>query len=118
MTDDTDDNKAAFHWELLKLLLQVAWADGQIKPSERRIILGLAGRLGASPEQIDELKLHLDGTTTLPAPNFDLLRSRGEEVMEAAEQLVIANDVYDDEENALLAQLHTIFRRSIRPPSA
>jgi hypothetical protein len=114
----SDDSKAVFYWELLKLLLQVAWADGAVKPPERRIILGLGKRFQLSGEQLAELEVHLNGGTLLPAPNFDLLRSRSEEVLLAAEQIVLLDDDIDDEENALLVELHAMFGNTGRPPTS
>ena len=107
---DQDDERAAFHWELLKLLLQVAWADDVVHPAERYVVLHFALRFGVSDEQIAELERHLDGSApvSLPPPNFALLRRRKEEAMDAAQQLVIADDEIRDAENELLAELHVL----------
>ena len=32
-------------------LLQIAWADGQIEPSEKQLLLTMMGRLGLSPSE-------------------------------------------------------------------
>jgi hypothetical protein len=95
----------AFHWELMKLLLQVAWADDEVVESEHRIVLGLGERLGLSSERMAELTEHLTTGKSLPPPDLGVLRARKHDALHAAEQLVLADDEISDEENLLLAEL-------------
>jgi uncharacterized tellurite resistance protein B-like protein len=105
---DPEAEKAGFRWELMKLLLQVAWADDRIADQERRILTGLAGRLSLGPERTEALEHCLEQGTPLPAPDMALLRSRRAEVIEAAEQLVMVDGEIDDDENRMLVELHAL----------
>lgn len=98
-------NTEAFHWELLKLMLQVAWADDVIQPEEERIILGMAKRLSLDDSQIAEITTHLRGEAPLPPPNMQILRERKDEVIQVAEQLVLSDNDIAEEENEVLTQI-------------
>jgi uncharacterized tellurite resistance protein B-like protein len=104
----TDADKSEFHWELMKLLLQVAWADDEIQGQERRLILGLAERLGLPLERRAELDCRLEGLGSLPPPNMGVLKARKAEVLQVAESLVLSDERLDDDENSMLAQLHEL----------
>jgi uncharacterized tellurite resistance protein B-like protein len=106
--DEGKSGKANFHWELIKLLVQIAWADDEIAPQERRVVVGLASKLELSPEQIAEVEALLDGGAPLPPPNMQLLRSRSAEVISAAEQIVMVDDEIAEDENRVLAELHSL----------
>ncbi len=99
--------KKAFHWELMKLLLQVAWADDRVVPQERRVLVGLAQKLSLEPARITEIDACLEGAA-LPPPDMQLLRSRRAEVIEAAEQIVMVDDEIADDENSVLAQINEL----------
>lgn len=111
----SDAGKREFHWELMKLLLQVVWADDAVATPERRVLLGLANRLSLDAEQIGAVERLLDGGEALPPPNLTLLRSRRDEVVEAAEQLVLADEEITDDENRLLAELNALLGLSEVP---
>jgi uncharacterized tellurite resistance protein B-like protein len=104
----TDTDKAEFHWELMKLLLQVAWADDEVQGAERRLVLGLAERLGLSVERRAELDCRLEGLGSLPPPNMTMLKARKAEVIQTAEALVMSDENVADEENDMLQQLHEL----------
>ena len=111
MTEDSaagGAGKSAFHWELMKLLLQVAWADDHIAPQERRMLMGMAERLSLSPERVKEIEACLEQGASLPAPDMTLLRNRREEVIEAAEHIVLIDNEITDDENRVLAELNTL----------
>lgn len=104
----TDADKSEFHWELMKLLLQVAWADDEVQGAERRLILGLAERLGLPLERRAELDCRLEGLGSLPPPNLSLLKARKDEVIQTAEALVMSDESIADDENHMLQQLHEL----------
>ncbi len=104
MTED----KAVFRWELMKLLIQVVWADDEVAPEERRVLLGLAQRLCLSAEQVQLVEACLAGGHALPAPNMTILRARRDEVIEAAEQLVLADTEIAEDEHRVLAELSAL----------
>ena len=99
------DDKQEFHWELLKLMLQVAWADDVIEPEEKWAIISKAERLQLNEAQIAELETHLRGEGPLPPPNMQILRGRKDEVIQVVEELALADDHIADEENQVLAQI-------------
>lgn len=104
--DETD--KPAFYWELMKLLLQVAWADDIIEKSERKLVLKLAGRLRLNDVQIQTLEECLDGETPLPPPDLALLRKHREEVLSAAKHVAMADRIMADEEHDMLKGLEAM----------
>jgi hypothetical protein len=112
----TADDKSAFHWELVKLMLQVAWADDAVEPVERKIVEGLAERLSLPNENLEELRTCLDGRQSLPPPDMQLLRGYKEEATQLAEQLVIIDDEVTDDENRLLAELNEMLGATMAPP--
>ena len=104
----TDADKAEFHWELMKLLLQVAWADDEVQGADRRLVLGLAERLGLSVERRAELDCRLEGLGSLPPPNMAMLKARKAEVIQTAEAVVMSDETIADDENEMLQQLHQL----------
>lgn len=100
----TDD----FNTELLKLLLQIAWADGELDERERNLIHGL-GRSWLVPE--DTLKHLMDRLAQgqpLPPPHLPVLKGRLDEVMEAARALVAADGRTDEQETEMLEQIQAL----------
>src|SRR6476661_6676716 len=88
MTISAEDR---FNIEVLKLLLQVAWADGEVEEREALMILGL-GRSWSVPEaELNELRQRLDKGDPLPQPDLSLLKSRPDETMEAVRAMVFAD---------------------------
>lgn len=81
----------AFHFEVLKLLLQVAWADGVVAPEEAALLheLGTEWKLGAAELQV--LEAHLKAGRGLPQPNLALLRERANQTMDVARQMVMSD---------------------------
>ncbi|MDH5676130.1 MAG: TerB family tellurite resistance protein [Myxococcales bacterium] len=92
-------------WELCKLLLQVAWAEHEVDAEARQLLGAIAERLGLGQAQRDELARLLSGGAPLPAPDLGLLRAHRSEVIELAEELVLADGVIGDDENRVLAEL-------------
>ena len=102
MTTVTEEDR--FGLEVLKLLAQLAWVDGKVEQRERLVVQGL-GRSWSVPEK--DLQALLDALQAghPPAPDLELLRPRGEEVLEAARALVAAEGREAGEEKRLLEEL-------------
>ncbi len=97
-----------FNVELLKLLLQVSWADGEVQERERQLIQGL-GRSWTVPEQTLEYLLdRLAKGHPLPPPNFKVLKPRLDDVLEAVHALVAADGRDADEEKEMVEQIRAM----------
>ena len=81
MTDET------FRLELLKLLLQVTWADDVAEEAEVRALLDRARAWGVPEPEIAILEERIRAHEPLPAPNLGLLKSRRDEVLAEARAL-------------------------------
>lgn len=50
--------------EVVKSIIQVAWADGQVSAQERDVLSRMLMQVGCSPEEVSELDEVLSGTET------------------------------------------------------
>ncbi|MDC0707465.1 TerB family tellurite resistance protein [Stigmatella sp. ncwal1] len=105
MTTSIDD---AFHIELLKLLLHVAWSDDDINPSEVRALLGAAQRWHIPPLEIQRLERCLEKGERLPAPNLGLLRQHPDEVLSTVRTLIGCDAQIQRSEEEMLAQIREL----------
>jgi len=94
--------------EIIKLLMQVAWADGEIDEGEAQPIFDHARRLGLSQKASDVLWECLRGARKLPAPDLGYLRQHAELAYELAEELVHADGRVSEDEVDVLAQLKSL----------
>ncbi|MFE8602524.1 tellurite resistance TerB family protein [Archangium violaceum] len=94
-----------FNIEVIKLLLQVAWVDREISKTERMVVLGL-GRSWSVPEaELHALMDRLDIGGTLPEPDLEVLRTRPDEVLEAARALCVSDGKLAEGEKAMLERI-------------
>ncbi len=94
--------------ELVILLLQVAWADGEIAEEERAHILDLADRAGLGAADRVAFEACLAGEAKLPAPDMGFLRQHAQAAMRAAEALVMADQEVDEGESTTLDELREL----------
>ena len=94
-----------FAFELLKLLLQVAWADHDVAPAEAEALLAFARRSGLDENEQQQLSAMLAGRAPLAPPNLALLRGRRAEVLHAVKELLLVDLEIADEERDLLEQI-------------
>lgn len=78
-------------FELLKLLLQMAWADHELQPKEKEALLNLADALLPSDERLREVETWLEGGAPLPPPDLAQLRAHKEEVLLEAQRVILAD---------------------------
>lgn len=91
-----------FNLEVLKLLLHVAWVDGAVDQTEASMLLGL-GRSWTVPElALQKLMEAVKAGKKPSEPNWELLRQRSDEALQAARALVLADGKVMKEEIALL----------------
>ncbi|HEX8438114.1 TerB family tellurite resistance protein [Archangium sp.] len=98
----------AFNIEVLKLMLQLAWSDGQLDVQEVGTILGAARSWDVPESEVAALKETLDTQGPPPAPDLALLRGRSDEVFEAARALISCDGKLQDAEEEMLAELRII----------
>jgi uncharacterized tellurite resistance protein B-like protein len=99
-----------FAFELLKLLLQVAWADDDVAPEEADALLAYARKSSLAQDQLELLALCLAGRAPLPSPNLGFLKPRRLEVMRAVKELLMSDLAVAEEEEAILEQISTLLR--------
>ena len=96
---------AAFASELVKLLVQVAWADHEVAPEEAEILLRFARQRGLPQHELDSLSGMLRGRTPLTPPNLGVLKNHRAEVIRAVKELLICDLSVAAEEEELLEQI-------------
>jgi uncharacterized tellurite resistance protein B-like protein len=102
MTVSTEDR---FNIEVIKLLLQIAWVDRELTQAERLVILGL-GRSWNVPEgELHTLMDKLKAGGTMPEPDLEVLRTRPDDVLEAARALCVSDGKLAEGEKALLERI-------------
>jgi uncharacterized tellurite resistance protein B-like protein len=95
----------AFASELVKLLVQVAWADHDVAPAEAEALLAFARRSGLGDDELASLSAMLRGKAPLVPPNLGLLKSRRTDVLRAAKELLLSDLELAEEEEAVLSQI-------------
>jgi len=95
----------AFAFELLKLLLQVAWADHDVAPAEAEALLDYARRSGLGATEQSALAAMLAGGAPLAPPNLGLLKARRTDVLRAVKELLLVDLELVEEEEELLEQI-------------
>jgi len=98
----------SFDTEVIKLLLQVAWADDEVDPREKELIFGLARSWFVPEPELKVLMQRLDEGEPLPQPNLKMLRTRPDDVLEAARALVAADGKVAAEESEMIEQIQEL----------
>lgn len=99
------ESQRAFTLELVKLLLQVVWADHEVAPAEAEALLAFARRSGLGETELGELTSMLSGRAPLAPPNLGLLKARRTEVLRAVKELLLVDLAIAEEEEDLLGQI-------------
>lgn len=99
-----------FELEVIKLLLQVAWADEQMAPEEAAALLAQASDLGLAELHLKELETYLSGQEPLPPPNLALLKERRVEVLKAVKTMLQSDLKVAPEEDEILQQVALLLR--------
>lgn len=99
-----------FDTEVIKLLLQVAWADDEVSREEKMMILGLARSWYVPEPEIKVLIERLDQGQPLPQPNLKLLRTRLDDVMTAVRGLVLSDGKVAESESDMIKQIEAMLK--------
>ena len=94
-----------FASELVKLLVQVAWADHAVAAAEAEALVSFARRSGLPQAELAQLTEMLAGRAPLSPPNLGLLKSRRTEVLRAVKELLLSDLQVAEEEEAVLSQI-------------
>jgi len=94
-----------FALELVKLLVQVAWADHDVAPAEAEALLAFARRSGLADDELSGLSAMLSGRAPLAPPNLGLLKERRTEVLRAVKELLLSDLSVAEEEEEVLSQI-------------
>ncbi len=77
---------------MLRLLVQVAFANDEISPAESRTILGAARERGVAAAEVAVLEAALAGKAPPPAPDLGMLRLHREDVLALAHEFAALDD--------------------------
>jgi hypothetical protein len=99
-----------FAFELVKLLLQVAWVDDEISPEESGALLAYGRKSHFTAEQLELLSACLAGKAPLPPPNLGVLKTRRVDVLRAAKNLVVSDLLVGAAEEKILEQISALLR--------
>ncbi|HYQ17856.1 MAG TPA: hypothetical protein VEQ58_18915 [Polyangiaceae bacterium] len=105
MSSTPDVATKTFALELIKLLLQVAWADHDVAPAEAEALQSFARRSGLSEAQQQELSAMIRGGVPLAPPNLGLLKARRTEVLRAVKEILLVDLEVAEEEEDVLGQI-------------
>jgi hypothetical protein len=104
-----NEEKHVIALEVLKLMVQAAWADNWIVEEEVRFIQKAGVEMGLAKAEIDAIVANLNqGEGKLPAPNLGLLRKNKEMAMEAMRLLLAADLHLPREEKDFLEQVEEL----------
>jgi uncharacterized tellurite resistance protein B-like protein len=98
----------AFASELVKLLVQVAWADHDVAPAEAEALLAFARRSALKQDELTALSAMLSGRAPLVPPNLGLLKAHRTEVLRAVKELLLSDLEVAEEEEEILAQISSL----------
>ena len=96
--------------ELVKLLLQVAWADDDVQPAEKEALLAYAKRCALPADQLELLESCLAGRAPLPPPNLGYLKEHRVDVLRAVKALLLSDLHIAAEEEQILTQISALLR--------
>lgn len=108
MTDPSEpqrDAGSAFAAELVKLLVQVAWADHDVAAAEIELLMDYARKQGLSDAEREQLHAMLTGKAPLTPPNLGLLKARRTDALRAVKDLLLVDKTMADEEEDVLSQI-------------
>lgn len=94
-----------FHREVINLLLHIAWADRDLDDDELRVVLDFARRYKLSEPELDELGEQIAGRRPLREVDLELLRGRRQDVLIAAQTLLLSDAAVVASERELLSRI-------------
>jgi uncharacterized tellurite resistance protein B-like protein len=105
VTAPSQPSAKAFASELVKLLVQVAWADHDVAPAEIEALTKFARQNGLEGPELASLRDMLTGRAPLVPPNLGLLKAKRTEVLRAVKELLLSDLQVDEAEEEILSQI-------------
>ncbi|WP_224365965.1 tellurite resistance TerB family protein [Hyalangium versicolor] len=102
MTPSAEDR---FNIEVIKLLLQIAWSDRQLTHAEQLVIFGLGRSWNVPEPELQSLLETLRAGGSLPEPDIEVLRTRPDDVLEAARALAVSDGSFADSEKGMIERI-------------
>lgn len=99
------DDRQRLVVELIKLLLQVAWADDRIVPDEAMHIIEMARGANLSDDDMILFYQCLKGQAPLPPPDFGFLRAHMDAALAEVERLIMTDKDISKSEIEILKQV-------------
>ena len=96
---------AELHREVIRLLVQIAWADRDIDASEQEHILDIARGAELADNELEDVKRALQDECVLPAPNIELLKRYRQDVIRAVRVLIARDGKFTSDEAVMLEQI-------------
>jgi hypothetical protein len=94
--------------EVVKLLLQVAWADHDVADAEAEAILDFARRHALGPSDLAAVEAALKAGASLPVPNLGALKPHRERVLGELHELLVRDLHVSDEEASIVEQVSSL----------
>ena len=91
--------------ETIRLLLVVAWADGEIAPEEYDYLLRMARNGGMSEEQVLSLDGAMRDRSTLRRPDLEYLKPYRTQVLAHVQALIAADEHVAPQETEILHKI-------------
>ena len=92
-------------FELMKLLMQVAWSDHELAPEEAEHMRNFAAELSLSAEQKQQLEGWADGSIPLAPPDIGQLRGARDASLRLAARIITADGIVHEDEEEMLKQI-------------
>jgi hypothetical protein len=96
--------------EILKLLMQVAWADHDLSDDEVGHLVEVARVGGLGEKAVSTVEALLRGDGRLPPPDLGFLRKHPDVALAAAERMIRADDEVSADEEALVEQIRQLLQ--------
>lgn len=100
-------DRAAFHFEVIKLLFRIALADEKVEGFELAGLQRYAERHGLTAEARAALQRWIDGETPSP-PDLERLRARRQQVLIAVQAFLLEDTAVTKLERRLLARIEQL----------
>lgn len=96
--------------EIVKLLMQVAWADSELADEEVAHIAEVARSGGLGDKAVAAVESLLRGDSKLPPPDLGFLRKHADVALAAAERMVRSEDGASDDDAAIVEQIRQLLQ--------
>jgi uncharacterized tellurite resistance protein B-like protein len=97
--------------EMMKLLMQVAYAEGKTNKAERRVIEEVGRNLKMPERELQNLLKFFDSGQRLPPPDMSVLKARQKETLDAVRALISADGQIANDELTAFEQIQALIKK-------